>query len=96
MTIAVQRHAEFIMQLGPRLIGRYSDGGPTLHRVDRRRGKAARVDVESGTGLIVEGLGVPEGEAARYRPTRERGVYRFKGLTKIVARLPMPGTEEAA
>lgn len=39
---AVQRHAEFIMQLGPRLIGRYSDGGPSLHRVDRRPGKAAR------------------------------------------------------
>lgn len=56
----------------------------------------ARVEVESGTGLIIEGLGVPEGEAARYRPTRERGVYRFKGLTKIVARLPLPGMEDAA
>lgn len=39
---AVERHAEFIMRLGPRLIGRYSDGGATLHKIDRRKNKAAR------------------------------------------------------
>lgn len=40
--LAVKRHGEFVMRLGERLIGRYSDGSASLHRVDRRKGKAAR------------------------------------------------------
>lgn len=38
--VAVERHGEFIALLGPRLLGRYSDGGPSLHRSgwrDRQR-----------------------------------------------------------
>lgn len=40
---AVKRHAEFVMQLGPRHLGRYSDGGATEHRVDRSKNKRARI-----------------------------------------------------
>jgi hypothetical protein len=40
---AVARHAEFVMQLGPRLLGRYSDGGATTYNKDRRKDKRARV-----------------------------------------------------
>lgn len=49
------------------------------------------VDVSRGAVLNVEGEGVPDGLVARYTPTRDRGVYRFRGYSKVIARLPMPG-----
>lgn len=48
------------------------------------------VTVQWGTTLICEGDDVPEGMVARYRPTRERGVYRFRDYDRIVARLQHP------
>jgi hypothetical protein len=49
---------------------------------------------DSRSGVLVEGHGVPEGCAGRYRPEdarrRENGTYRFDGLTQIVGRLPLP------
>lgn len=50
----------------------------------------AKVASESRS-LVCEGTGVPDGYAANYRRTQDRSVYRFDGLTKIVARLPLPG-----
>jgi hypothetical protein len=50
-------------------------------------------EIESSDGrtpLIIEGGDVPEGMVARYRPTREPGVFAFKGYDKIVAKLPSP------
>jgi hypothetical protein len=38
-----------------------------------------------------EGDGVPEGHVATYTATRDPGVLKFRGLTKIVAKLPLPG-----
>lgn len=43
--------------------------------------------------LILSGGDVPEGKVARYRPTREKGVYRFREYDRIVGTLPMPGEE---
>jgi hypothetical protein len=45
------------------------------------------VEVSWGNPLAVEGDPVPEGMIARYRPTRERGVYRFREYDRIVGRL---------
>lgn len=44
--------------------------------------------VEWGTTLICEGKPVPDGMVARYRPTRERGVYRFREFDRVVLRIP--------
>lgn len=50
------------------------------------------VEMENPRGpLVIEGDGVPEGMVARYRPTRERGVLRFREYDVVVARLPLPG-----
>ncbi len=56
----------------------------------------ATVEVaDSRTPLLVEGHGVPDGYAARYRPRdarrRENTAFRFDGLTEIVLRIPSPG-----
>lgn len=50
-----------------------------------------RVPVERGQALSVEGGVVPEGMSASYRPSRDPGVYRFKGCFRVIARIPMPG-----
>jgi hypothetical protein len=54
------------------------------------------VEVEdSRTPLSLEGPMVPDGCVARYRPADGRRktnhAYRFEGLSKIEARLPLPG-----
>jgi hypothetical protein len=57
------------------------------------------VEVESnGSGAILmegvfpDGSGESkDGEMARYRPTRNRSEYRFKGWDDSVLRIPMPG-----
>lgn len=41
--------------------------------------------------LLVEGDAVPEGMVARYRPTREPDVLRFRDYDRVVARIPRPG-----
>jgi hypothetical protein len=48
----------------------------------------ASATVEWGSTLICEGDPVPDGMVARYRPTRERGVYlyRFREYDRIVFR----------
>jgi hypothetical protein len=57
------------------------DGGPF---------DGAEVDVSRGTTLNCEGTDVPEGYVARYTPTRDRAVYRFRGFSKVLARLSLP------
>lgn len=51
---------------------------------------AALVDVESKV-VNCEGEGVPEGSVARYSATRDPGVYRFRGFSKVIARIKVPG-----
>lgn len=50
---------------------------------------------DSRVPIVIEGHGVPEGCAARYRPAdarrRVNHAYRFDGFTTVVARLPVPG-----
>ena len=58
------------------------DGGPF---------EGAKVDTDRGQTLSLRGRGVPEGHVARYTLTRDRGVYRFRGLSKVLATLPLPG-----
>lgn len=58
------------------------DGGPF---------DGAEVEVSRGATLNIEGTQVPDGHVARYTPTRDKAVYRFRGLSKVMARLPMPG-----
>lgn len=54
---------------------------------------------DSRSPILLEGDGVPEGCAARYRPAdarrRENHTYRFDGLTEILARIPAPGKAPA-
>lgn len=65
-------------------------------------GPYAGVEVEAqGTGAILmegdtaDGSEVPaEGAMARYRPTRKRSEYRFKGWDESVLRIPLPGSNE--
>ncbi len=59
--------------------------------------KGAEPEV-SGTGTLLiegdfsDGSGRSEdGAMARYRPTRDKSQYRFKGWSKDVIRLPLPG-----
>lgn len=62
-------------------------------KVKLRDGPFAGAEVEVATlstPLLAESDEKP-GYAARYRPTRERGVYRFHGWDRIVGRLPAPG-----
>lgn len=42
------------------------------------------------SSLLLFGDGIPEGKAARYRPTRAPGALRFKGLEEIVGTLSLP------
>lgn len=42
-------------------------------------------------GSLLFDLAEP-GAVARYRPTRDPGVYRFREFDTIVARLPLPET----
>jgi hypothetical protein len=44
--------------------------------------------VEWGVTLSLDGPPVPDGMVARYRPTRERGVYRFRGYARVLLRVP--------
>lgn len=63
-------------------------------KVTLKGGPFDGTEMESADGrtpLVIEGDEVPDGMVARYRPTREPGVYRFKGYDKIVAKLPLPG-----
>jgi hypothetical protein len=59
----------------------------------------ATVECDGRCGLQVEGHGVPEGYVAIYRPADARRrvseTYHFKGLSGIVARLPLPRGEAA-
>ena len=48
------------------------------------------VEVEGSGGLNVEGENFPAGHVAYYRPTRNRDEYRFKGYSKVLARIPWP------
>jgi hypothetical protein len=54
---------------------------------------------DSRTPILLEGHGVPEGCAARYRPAdarrRVNHAYRFESLEAIAARIPAPGTAAA-
>lgn len=47
------------------------------------------------TPLLCSGDPVPEGMVARYRPTRERGVFRFREYDRVVGTLPLPGKAPA-
>ena len=46
-----------------------------------------RVTVTSGAALLMQGEETPD-VVARYRPSREKGVYSFRGMDKIVAHIP--------
>jgi hypothetical protein len=65
-------------------------------------GPYAGVEVETNGGgaILMEG-DFPdggghskEGEMARYRPTRNRAEWRFKGWDDSVIRLPLPGASD--
>lgn len=43
-------------------------------------------------GQLPDGTELPEDKVARYRPTRDRTRWRFKGWDNVVARLELPGT----
>lgn len=52
-----------------------------------------------GTPLLCEGTRgepIPDGMVARYRPSRRRGVYRFRELERIVARVPVASPSSLA
>jgi hypothetical protein len=49
------------------------------------------VQVAKGSALLCEGPPLPDGTVARYRPTREPGKYRFRGLDQVAVRIPIPG-----
>lgn len=60
------------------------------------------VEVDAkGTGSILMGGELPNGEelpqkkVARYRPTRTKGEWRFKGWDEVTATLALPGREAA-
>lgn len=40
--------------------------------------------------LLMEDSADPD-VVARYRPSREKGVYTFRGMDRVVARVPLPG-----
>lgn len=42
-------------------------------------------------GELPDGTELPKGKMARYRPTRDRTRWRFKGWDEVVATLPLPG-----
>ena len=50
----------------------------------------AEVPAFWGESLILSGGTLTEGTVARYRPTRTRGVYRFRGFDTVVATIPAP------
>lgn len=57
----------------------------------------AEPEIEGTGSLLMEG-DFPDGSGrsqdgamARYRPTRDKTKYRFKGWSKDVIRLPLPG-----
>ena len=63
----------------------------TDRRVTLKGGPFDGVTIGLGKGagpLAVEGEGVPEGETAQYRPTRDKSVYKFDRFSTIVARIP--------
>lgn len=47
------------------------------------------------TPIVCEGTNVPEGMVARYKPTRDTGVWRFDGYDKVIAKLPLPSGASA-
>jgi hypothetical protein len=57
----------------------------------------ATVELHSEGSLQVSGHGVPDGYVARYRPLdgrkRDNTVYRFDSLSKVLARIPIPGAQ---
>jgi hypothetical protein len=42
--------------------------------------------------LLMEDADNPE-VVARYRPSREKGVYTFRGMERVIARIPLPGDD---
>lgn len=45
-----------------------------------------------GAALVLfEGEPEPGAECVRYRPSRERGVYTYRGKDRLVGTLPAPG-----
>jgi hypothetical protein len=42
-------------------------------------------------GQLPDGTELPDDKYARYRPTRDRTKYRFKGWSESVISLPLPG-----
>jgi hypothetical protein len=56
----------------------------------------AEVEVrERWPHLSTTGDGVPEGHVASYTATRDPNVLKFRGLTKIVGTLALPGRRVA-
>lgn len=52
------------------------------------------VTATSGRSLLMEDSREP-GRVARYRPSREKGVYTFRGFDRVVWRLELAGEEPA-
>lgn len=61
------------------------DGGPF---------DGLEVQIVGGGPLAIQGDPVPEGNVARYTATRDKAVYRFRGVSKVVATLPLPGAQQ--
>lgn len=59
----------------------------------------ATVEVEGNCSLNVTGHGVPDGFVARYQPRdgrkRDNTVFRYTGMSQVLARLPCPRSEAA-
>lgn len=52
------------------------------------------VTVADGRALLMED-GLEPGRVARYRPSRKKGEYTFRGYDRVVARMAAPGSEAA-
>lgn len=50
-------------------------------------------DWAAGVPLLCQGEPLPEGMVARYRKSREKGVYTFRGYDRVIGMLPLPGRE---
>lgn len=70
---------------------------PEISEVTLRGGPfdGTTAQVVRGTTLVVFGDPLAVDRVARYRPSRERGVYTFRGLDRIVARIPAHEDAEA-
>lgn len=58
--------------------------------------KGVEMEAEGGGSVLMggqlpSGEELPEDKVARYRPTRDKSRWRFKGWDTVVARLQLPG-----